>query len=132
MLGDILSERQGKTVARRVVSAEPLTVEVSGEDTGKALGADTTGFWSYQAVARADGSLFGEGKGAIATADGELISFIGSGVGKLKERGAVSYRGVVYFRTMSQKLARLNNTSGVFEFELDAEGKVDWTIWDWK
>jgi hypothetical protein len=132
MLGDILSEREGKRVARRVVSAEPLTVEVSGEDTGKVLGVDTTGFWSYQAVARADGSLFGEGKGAIATADGELISFIGSGVGKLKERGAVSYRGVVYFRTMFQKLARLNNTSGVFEFEIDAEGEVHWTIWEWK
>ena len=96
------------------------------------LGVETTGFWSYQSVARADGSLFGEGKGAIATADGEVISFIGSGVGKLQERGAVSYRGVVYFRSASQKLARLNNAVGVFEFETDGEGKVDWKIWEWK
>ena len=118
---------------KRLVSSEPVTVEVSGDDTGKMLGADTTGLWMYQSVGRADGSLFGEGKGAIATTDGELISFIGSGIGKLKERGAVSYRGIVYFRTASQKkLARLNNAAGVYEFEVDGEGKVRWKIWEWK
>jgi hypothetical protein len=106
MLGDILSERHGRTIVKRLVSSEPVTVEVSGDDNGKMLGADTTGLWMYKSVGRADGSLFGEGKGAIATTEGELISFIGSGIGKLKERGAVSYRGIVYFRTASQKKAR--------------------------
>jgi hypothetical protein len=62
MLGDILSERHGKRVVRRMVSSDPVTVEVSGEDNGKMLGADTTGFWTYQSVARADGSLSAKAK----------------------------------------------------------------------
>jgi hypothetical protein len=66
------------------------------------------------------------------TTDGELVSWTGSGIGKLKERGAVSYRGIVYFRTASQKLARLNNAAGVFEHEADGDGTTHAKVWEWK
>ncbi len=44
--------------------------------------------------------------------------------GKLGPGGTVSYRGILYFQTASQKLAGLNATPGVFEYEVDAEGKT--------
>ena len=37
-----------------------------------------------------------------------------------------------YFQTASQKLARLNTTPGVFEYEVDIEGKTRTKIWEWK
>lgn len=46
--------------------------------------------------------------------------------------GAVSYRGILYFQTASRKLARLNAAPGVFEYEVDAEGKTRTKIWEWK
>jgi hypothetical protein len=53
-------------------------------------------------------------------------------VGKFKEKGALSYRGILYYRTTSQKLARLNSAVGVFEYEDDPEGKTQTKIWEWK
>ena len=54
------------------------------------------------------------------------------GAGKFEPGGAVSYRGILYFQTASQKLARLNATPGVFEYEVDTEGKTHTKIWEWK
>jgi hypothetical protein len=132
MLGELLGETTGKRVVRRVLSTEPPKVEVSFEDSGKMLGVGTTGFGTYSAVVRSDGSILGEGEGVTTTQDGELITWKGSGLGKFGERGAISYRGILYYRTASEKLARLNTVAGIFEYEVDAQGATHTKIWEWK
>ena len=132
MLGELLGETTGKRIVRRVLSTEPTKVEVSFEDSGKMLGINTTGFGTYSSVVRPDGTISGEGEGVTHTQDGEMITWKGSGLGKFKERGAVSYRGILYYRTTSQTLARLNTVAGVFEFEVDAQGKTHSKVWEWK
>src|SRR5437867_2568498 len=132
MLGDMIGETTGKRVVRRVLSTDPLTVEVSFEDTGKMFGINTTGFGTYSSAVRSDGSILGEGQGAFTTQDGELVTWKGSGQGKFKEKGAVSYRGILYYRTTSQKLARLNAAPSVFEYEVDPEGNTTSKFWEWK
>ena len=132
MLGELLGKTTGKRVVRRVLSAEPPKVEVSFEDSGKMLGVGVTGFGTYSSVIRPDGTIYGEGEGIMITQDGEMISWKGSGLGKFKERGAVSYRGILYYRTASQKLARLNTAPGVFEYEVDSGGKTQSKVWEWK
>jgi len=44
----------------------------------------------------------------------------------------VSYRGILYYRTTSQKLARLNTVAGVFEYEADVKGDTHLKVWEWK
>jgi hypothetical protein len=132
MLGELVGETTGKRIVRRVLSTDPLRVEVSFEDTGKILGVNTTGFGTYTSAVRPDGSVYGEGEGAFMTQDGELVSWKGSGLGTFKERGAISYRGILYHRTASQKLARLNTVPTVFEYESDPEGKTHAKFWEWK
>ena len=132
MLGEQLGETTGKRIVRRVLSTDPMTVEVTFEESGKMLGFDTTGLGTYTSVVRADGSVYGEGQGAFFTADGEMASWKGSGQGKLAAGGAVSYRGILYFQTASHKLARLSEAPGVFEYEVDAEGKTRTKTWQWK
>ena len=110
MLGEMIGETTGKRIVRRVVSTDPMRVEVSFEDSG----------------------IYGEGEGAFMTQDGELVSWKGSGLGSFKEKGAVSYRGILYHRTASQKLARLNTVAAVFEYEVDPEGKTHAKFWEWK
>ncbi len=132
MLGDLIGESKGKRIVRRVLSVEPPTVEVSFEDSGNMLGAATTGLGTYRSVVTPDLSIHGEGQGLITTADGEGISWTGSGQGKFGEGGAVSYRGMLFYRTTSQKLARLNNMCGAFEFETDAAGNTSAKVWEWK
>ena len=132
MLGELIAEGRGKRIVRRTLSSEPLKVEVSFEDAGKILGVDYTGFGTYCSEVRSDGTVFGEGEGAYLTGDGEIVSWKGSGLGRIKEGGAVSYRGILYFRTASQKLARLNTVGGVFEYEVDADGGTHAKTWEWK
>jgi hypothetical protein len=132
MLGELVGETTGKRIVRRVLSTDPLRVEVSFEDSGKVLGVTTTGFGTYISVARPDGSVYGEGEGAFMTQDGELVSWKGSGLGRFKEKGAVSYRGILYHQTASQKLGRLNTVPTVFEYEIDPEGKTHAKFWEWK
>jgi hypothetical protein len=132
MLGELLGETQGKRILRRMLSTEPLKVEVSFEDSGKMLGIDVNGFGTYSAMVRPDGSLYGEGEGAYTTGDGEMVTWKGSGLGRFKDHGAVSYRGILYYRTTSQKLAKLNTVAGVFEYEVDERGNTRSKVWEWK
>ena len=132
MIGELISETTGKRIVRRVSSDDPATVEVSFEDSGKAFGAQTTGFGTYTSVIRPDGSIFGEGQGLIMTQDGEGVAWKGGGIGKFGPNGAVSYRGMLFFHTTSQKMARANNVCGAFEYEVDPKGNTVSKVWEWK
>ena len=132
MLGEQISETKGKRIVRRVLSIEPPTAEVSFEDSGNVLGVATTGIGSYTSSIRPDGSAYGEGQGLIMTADGESVTWKGAGLGKFGAGGAISYRGMLFFQTASQQLARLNNMCGAFEYEVDASGNTTSKVWEWK
>jgi hypothetical protein len=132
MLGDLIAQGQGKRTGRRVICTEPaFKVEVSFEEMGKMLGVEGMNIGTYVSWPKPDGSLHGEGEGVIATAEG-MVTWRGIGVGKLSGTGAVSYRGVLSYSTPSAKLAKLNGTAGVFEFEVDADGNTQSKTWEWK
>jgi hypothetical protein len=132
MLGKQIGETKGKRLVRRVISVEPPTAEVSFEDSGQLLGVPTTGMGSYTSVIREDGSVFGQGQGLSMTDDGESATWTGTGVGHFGPGGSVSYRGMLFFRTASKKLAKLNNACGAFEYEVDAKGNTVSKMWEWK
>ena len=132
MLGDKISESKGKRIVRRILSTDPPTAEVTFEDSGTVAAIAMNGTGTYTSVIRTDGSIFGEGHGLIITADGEAITWKGSGIGKFGTGGSVSYRGMLFYQTASQKLARINNLCGAFEFEVDSAGATSGTIWEWK
>ena len=132
MLGEQISETKGKRIVRRVLSTEPPTLEVSFEDSGTVLGVATTGLGTYTSVMRPDGSAYGEGQGLLMSQKGEVVSWKGSGLGKIGAGGALSYRGMLYFQTASQEFARLNGACGAFEYEVDPAGATVSKVWEWK
>jgi hypothetical protein len=133
MLGEKISESRGKRTYRKVLSTDAgLKVEVTCEESGRVIGVEYDGNFTYWAQVRPDGTLYGEGEGFLLTKDGEIITWKGQGIGKFVGAGAVSYRGAIYFSTLSEKMARLNGTVGVFEFEVDGVGNTQSTIWEWK
>ena len=132
MIGDKIGETKGKRLVRRVISTDPPTAEVSFEDSGTMFGVATTGMGTYTSIIRPDGSIYGQGQGLIMTPDGESVSWTGTGLGKFGAAGAISYRGMLFFRTTSANLARLNNTCGAFEYEVDSAGSTVSKVWEWK
>ena len=132
MLGEQIGVTTGKRLVRRVLSINPPTAEVSFEQTGTLYGVAINGIGTYTSVISADGSIHGDGQGMEMTADGEAATWTGTGIGKFGPGGSVSYRGMLFFRTASQQLARLNNACVAFEYEVDAAGATNTTMWEWK
>jgi hypothetical protein len=46
--------------------------------------------------------------------------------------GRVSFRGAIYYQTNAERLARLNGACGVYEHDVDAGGKTEGKLWEWK
>lgn len=132
MVGEIITETKGKRLVRRVLSVDPPMAEVSFEDSGHVLGVATKGMGSYTSTVREDGSIFGHGQGMSMTDDGEAVTWTGTGLGRFGPGGSLSYRGMLFFRTKSKKLERINNTCGAFEYEVDAAGNTHSKCWEWK
>jgi hypothetical protein len=132
MLKELIVEATSKRTVRRVLTIDPPTTEVSFEDSGHLLGIPTTGVGTYTSTVRPDGSIFGHGQGLHMTQDGDAITWSGTGVGHFGPGGSISYRGMLFFRTASQKLARINNACGAFEYEVDGTGAGISKVWEWK
>jgi hypothetical protein len=132
MIGELIGESKGKRIVRRVISVDPPTAEVTFEDSGHMLGIPTAGMGTYTSVISADGSILGQGQGINTTSDGEGVVWTATGSGKFGPGGSVSYRGMLFFKTTSQKLAKLNHACGVFEYEVDGAGNTTSKIWEWK
>jgi hypothetical protein len=76
--------------------------------------------------------LYGEGQGIVMSKEGDLATWVGQGVGVIKQDGAISYRGAVYYQTQSARWSRLNSVAGIFEYEVDAQGNARAQTWEWK
>jgi len=134
MLGEMLGETQGKITGNRVLPSEGPTpkIESSYQGSGRILGVEVTDMGTFWSIFRKEGVLYGEGQGVVMTRDGEMATWKGQGLGRIKGRStAVSWRGSVLFQTSSQRLARLGSVAVNFEFEVDEDGNTYVKIWEW-
>ena len=136
MLGDQISEEKGKITSQRVLDVEGGVpkIETSFSATGNYRGVETTATVTYWASPRPGGAIYGEGKGALMSKDGqEMAIWTGQGIGRFTSPGKIRFTGSLFFSTSSTgKLAFLNNLVGVFEYETDESGNTSATVWEWK
>ena len=80
----------------------------------------------YIGRSNADGSILGQGQGIDTTNDGEAVVWTGDWLGQVWARraGVRVTRGMLFFKTTSKKLAKLNNACGAFEFEVAPDGST--------
>ncbi|HTF51875.1 MAG TPA: hypothetical protein VK735_30895 [Pseudonocardia sp.] len=134
MIGKQLGHADGQVTGTRVLGAEgdAPRVEVSFQASGQLCDVDVTDLGTYISVVRPDGSLFGQGHGVVMTASGGRTSWTGQGAGKFLGRGAVSWRGAIYYQTDVPELAPLNGIAVIYEFQSDESGKTQATYFEWK
>ena len=135
MLGELLSEDRGQITSTRVLPSEPgqgPRLEISFESHGTLLGIGYQEMATYTAVARPDGTITGEGQGLATSSRGDLVTWKGTGVGRMTDSGGTEFRGAIYFETASPNWARLNGVAGVFEYSADESGKTESKVWEWK
>jgi hypothetical protein len=99
MLGEKLIEEKGKITSMRVLETSPQPkLETTFEARGILLGMEHRTIGTYWSVIQPSGTLYGEGSGVVMTKEG-VATWKGSGAGKLTERGGVSFRGAIYYKT---------------------------------
>ena len=134
MLGEKIGSESGKVTSQRVLPnpGGGPKMETSFQATGTLLGVNYAITATYCAVARGDGTLYGEGQAVLMGKGGEMATWVGQGVGRIKKDGSVSYRGAVYYQSASPAWSRLNSVAAIFEFEMDKQGNCRDEIWEWK
>jgi hypothetical protein len=137
MLGELIAEARGKITGQRVLDVEGPKIEYSFFATGKMKDVDITHMATFWTTPRGNGILYGEGQGVITTKDGQdMATEIGHGIGGFTDGGKkVKFRGSFFYRALSLtsgKLAFLNNTVGIFEYEGDESGNTLHKVWEWK
>ena len=130
MIGELIGEWKGKGTFRVLAEGK---MEVTNVGSGSILGKETTVMETVVMTRMPNGVTMVEGNGMIMTAEGENVTAKLSGIGWSTGKGLkCSFRGAHYFMTSSSKLASLNKTVGVYEFEQDEKGEYSDKIWAWK
>jgi hypothetical protein len=134
MLGKKIGDFQGRVTSRKVLPSDggAARVETTAEFEGPILGVAATNIVTYWARMRPDGTLFGEGHGVSMSAQGDMSSWNGQGMGRITEAGGISFRGAVYYQSATGKWAQLNGTAAVYEWNVDGEGNAKGAFWEWK
>lgn len=134
MLGEQLGGERGQVLVRRVLPGDgPPKVEVSFEAQGEIVGISTVDIGSYTSTIQPDGTIYGEGSGIVRSTDNsEIATWRGSGVGHFTSDGGVSYRGAIYYSSQTPGFARLNGIAAMFEYSVDASGKTESNLTEWK
>jgi len=100
MLGEKIGEMAGKITSQRVLSIEGGSpkMESSFQQNGSVLGTNVKETGTYWTVVRPDGTLYGEGHGAMMTKDGKMGTWTGHGVGTTNKDGSATYRAPFIFK----------------------------------
>jgi hypothetical protein len=145
-LGEPLFVEQGRITGQRVLAVAPQPqVETSfmantsiNNGTGSVVNAINIGTTTI--ALNADGTFRGEGQGILRTGGGGFASWTSQTVGNLAPGGNIIVRGVTFWSTppssstttTTSELAFMNGVIGLFEMQIDSQGKLSVTEWEWE
>ena len=134
-LGNLILDQTGSITEVRELSNDAAGIknEIKLTVKGTIRGVAETTHWTYTALARPDGSVYGEGTGVMTTADGDVLNLAGSGVCKVAGPGeSTHFRTMIYAQTTSSKFTDLNYVGLVGEYDVDPDGTATNKSWEWK
>jgi hypothetical protein len=143
-LGEPLFVEQGRITGQRVLAVAPQPqLETSfmanasiNNGTGFVVNAINLG--TNIITLNADGTFRGEGQGILRTEGGGLASWTSQSIGSLAAEGNIIVRGATIWSTpqstttTSGELAFMNGVIGLFEMEIDRQGNLSVTEWEWE
>ena len=140
-LGEPLFVEQGRITSQRVLTVVPQPqLETSfmantsiNNGAGSVVNAINIGTTTI--TLNADGSFRGEGQGVLRTEGGDFASWTSQTAGNLAPEGNIIVRGVTFWSTppsTTSELAFMNGVIGLFEMEIDIEGNLSVTEWQWE
>jgi hypothetical protein len=143
-LGEPLFVEKGRITGQRVLTVAPQPqIETSfmantSINNGTDFVVNAINIGTTTITLNADGTFGGEGQGVLRTEGGGLASWTSQTVGNLALGGNIIIRGVTFWSTppssstTSSELAFMNGVIGLFEMEIDSQGNLSVTEWEWE
>jgi hypothetical protein len=130
---------QGRIIGQRVLAVMPQPqLEFSfmanasiNSGSGSVINAINTG--TSVSTLNADGTFSGKGQGILRTQGGEVATWTNQVTGNLTPEGTIISHGVGFWTTPSTtgELSFMNGMITVFEVQIDREGNLSATEWEW-
>jgi hypothetical protein len=130
---------QGRIIGQRVLAVMPQPqLEFSfmanasiNNGSGSVINAINTG--TSVSTLNADGTFSGKGQGILRTQGGEVATWTNQVTGNLTPEGTIISHGVGFWTTPSttSELSFMNGMITVFEVQIDREGNLSATEWEW-
>lgn len=125
----------GKVTGVKVLNVTGLPqTEVSFIENGTILDiGSVTNAGTFLETYKSNQTIYGQGKGTIATKNGDSVSWISYDLGQINSDKSQKYRGIIFFETVSKgKFDFLNNTIGLYTTTVENDGSSLRQIWQWK
>jgi hypothetical protein len=130
---------QGRIIGHRVLAVMPQPqLEFSfmanasiNNGSGSVINAINTG--TSVSTLNADGTFSGKGQGILRTQGGEVATWTNQVTGNITPEGTIISHGVGFWTTPSTtgELSFMNGMITVFEVQIDREGNLSATEWEW-
>jgi hypothetical protein len=143
-LGEPLFVEQGRITGQRVLTVAPQPqLETSfmantSINNGTGFVVNEINIGTTTITLNADGKFRGEGQGVLRTEGGDFASWTSQTVGSLAPEGNIIVRGVTFWSTppssstTTSELAFMNGVIGLFEMQIDRQGNLSVTEWEWE
>lgn len=134
-LGSLILDETGTVDAVRELSNDEHGIknEISLTLKGTIRGVEETTKWTYTALARPDGSVYGDGTAVMTTVDGEVLTVTGRGAAKAAgEDGSTHFATMLFVHTDAPRFADLNHVGLVGEYDVAPDGTAVNKCWEWK
>ena len=123
------SNTRGFLSSQNISSTPYPIIELHYLDQGFLNNAvNVTNSQTYLDTYLSDDLLVGRGNGTIATLDGQNISWISSGLGKLIDNQWIFYGVMLFNNTHSESLSLLNNSIGLSKSMAGSEPDYIWLL----
>ncbi|MDQ4072791.1 MAG: hypothetical protein M3162_00665 [Thermoproteota archaeon] len=133
-VGKLIYDGRGEVTSQTVI--EGPTVQTSFSSNGTITTStgieNVTEIGTYTTTPRANGILYGEGKGVITGKNNEIVTWTSQEIGTMSPDGKIAFRGSIFFNSLSPvgSLAFLDNMPAVFTFQVDPSKAVVNRVWE--
>lgn len=125
-VGEINSQTgpQGPTVQTSFSSNDTISIGANN--------VNVTEIGTYTSTPKANGILYGEGKGVITGPNNEMLTWTSQQIGTMTPQGKIIFHGSMFFNALSPvgSLAFLDSMPAVFSFEVDSSKNTLTRVWE--
>ena len=133
-IGNLIYEGRGEINSQTVLQGPTVQTSFSSNDTviTGVNNQKVTEIGTYTSTPKANGVLYGEGKGVMTGPDNEILTWTSQQIGTMTPDGKIIFRGSMFFNALSPvgSLSFLDNMPAVFTFEVDASKYTVTKVWE--